>query len=81
MSGGGSRLNPVAHAADTAGVAATVGEDGIASAGLGGHLVFVDTNAVGGPVVRVFAVGEHGIEPNVPYYWLLARGHDSTEEN
>ena len=47
----------------------TVGEDGIASAGLGGHLVFVDTNAVGGPVARVFAIGEHGIEPNVPYYW------------
>ena len=44
-----------------------VGDEGIASAAPGGYLVFVDTDCAGGPVARVFAVGEDGIEPNTPY--------------
>ena len=33
----------------------------------GSYLVFVDTTAEGGPAAKVFAVGEDGIEPKVPY--------------
>ena len=62
-------FNPISHAAKAGGTAVTVGEDGMASAGPNGYLVFVDTSAAGGPATRVFAVGEPEIEPNVLYGW------------
>ncbi len=51
---------PTAVSTKPGGTAVAVGDYGMASAGPGGHLVFVDTNCAGGPVARVFAVGKDG---------------------
>ena len=60
---------PIAEHTAPCGVAVCIGPEPIASAGPGGYLVFLDVDS-GAPEAHIFAVGENGIEPNVPYLFM-----------
>lgn len=61
---------PIAEHKAAGGIAICIGSEPIASAGPGGYLVFLDVSSVGAPKAHIFAVGENGIEPHVPYLFM-----------